>query len=368
MKLYPTYRPHAISILLLFASCKEKEAWVRPLMSPITEAIFAAGHIEPDRQVVLTSVNEGYLQQAFVKENDVVTKGALLFAIDNRSSRIEEEASEKNLRLAMENASPNSPVLQKLKTDLHSARQKASLDSVQYARMRQLYETNSVAKVDLDNMRLVYDTDKNAINAIQKSIEATGISLQQALVAAQSQHKSSVSLNQYFFLRSPGQVRVYQVFKKSGEFVRRGDALALLGDPDSLLIVLQVDEVSISKIKPGQQVLVELNTSKGKYYEGCVARIFPYFDSETQSYKVEAVLDTHIEGIIAGTLLQANIIVASKEKAMLIPRSCLIDDGTVLVKKEGESDTTFIQTGIVSNEWVEVLSGLQLTDHIVKHN
>lgn len=355
-----------IPAIVLLSSCREKEIWVIPQSLPITEALFASGHIEPVQQVLLTSLNEGYLHQVFVKEADVVKKGEVLFALDNRSIDFEELAARKNLQIATKNASPQSPVLQKLKSDLVAAQQKRSVDSVQYNRLKDLYESRAVSQLELDNSRLQFDMDVSNIKSLQENIEATELSLQQSLIQAQSQYQTTAVGNQYYTLRSPDRSRVYRIFKKQGELVRKGEAVSLIGHPDSLIVMLLVDEAGISKVQAGQKVLIELNTAKGQTYEARVSRIYPYFDNETQAFRVEAVFDGRAIGLIAGTLLQANIIVAHKDKAMLIPRSCLTPDGKVVIKRKTNRELITPVTGIVSTEWVEVMSGIMPTDEVLQ--
>lgn len=354
-----------IPLLLLF-SCKGKQEWVHPITAPVTEAVFASGHIEPVEQFVLTSVNEGYLQQALVKESDLVETGQVLFILDHEPTAIEEDASLKNLQLAIQNASPDSPTLQKLQSDLTSAQEKLSVDSLQYIRMQRLAATNSVSRVDFENARLNYEHDINTVRSLEENIRATKLSLQQSLIQARSQYEASAAQNDYYAMKSPGNFRVYQIFKKQGELIRKGEQVALLGRADSLCIVLMVDEAGIAKIKKGQQVLVELNTNKGSTLSAHIARIYPYFDSTTQSYKVEAYFDKMADGIIAGTLLQSNIIVDHKEKALLIPRSSMNEGGKIILKKGKEADTVSVDSGIISTEWVEVKSGLKTSDKVLK--
>jgi multidrug efflux pump subunit AcrA (membrane-fusion protein) len=113
-------------------------------------------------------------------------------------------------------------------------------------------------------------------------------------------------------------------------------------------------------------VLVELNTEKNKTYEAYISKIYPHFNETTQSYKVEARFLQQQASLISGTQLQANIIADKKDKALLIPRDYLFTAGTVLMRDGKKIDTVKIVTGIVSDEWVEVLSGLTTTDKIVK--
>jgi multidrug efflux pump subunit AcrA (membrane-fusion protein) len=352
--------------VFMVISCKQKDTWIHPEFSPITEALFASGHIEPMGQFLLTSSSEGYLQQSYVKESDLVQTGEVLFALDYHRQKFEEEGARDNLYIARQNASPESPALLKLKSDLQVAQQKAVRDSVQYLRLKRLYESQSVSLVDVENARLQYEQDLNNVKAIHESTKSTKLSLQQSLIQAQTQYNTSRASNQYYQLRSPRRARVYQLMKKEGELVRKGETVALLGNTDSLIVMLLVDESGISKIKESQTVLIELNTDKGKTYTAKVSRIYPYFDSASQSFRVEALFDEVVDHMIAGTLLQANIIVAKKDNALLIPRACLSPGGKVTVKRNGRSETVAPQTGIVSTDWVEILSGLTTDDEVLK--
>lgn len=148
--------------------------------------------------------------------------------------------------------------------------------------------------------------------------------------------------------------------------LRKGEAVAILGKPENLKIVLNIDEASIAKIQLQQKVLIELNTQKGKTYTGHVSKIYPAFDAANQAYTVEASFDTGEKSIINGTLLQANIIVGAKEKAMLIPRNCLTADNRVVLKNNNGTDTVTVTAGIISNEWVEITAGLKASDKIMQ--
>lgn len=353
--------------VVLFTSCKrKKEEWVSPTISPITEAVFAPGHIKAANQFTLTAINDGYLNNVLVEEGDIVSKNQILFEQDHTTATIQQQASDENLRIAHQQASENSAVLQQLQEQLASANQKLRNDQTQLGRMQRLYTTNSVAKVDVDNAQLSYDNSLNNVNAIKQSIAATKLNLQQTVVNSRSQQQTALANKNYYNIKSPGDYKVFTLFKKKGELVRKGEAVAILGNGTELKVILSIDEASVAKIKLEQKVLIELNTEKGKTYTASVSKIYPAFDVTTQAYTIEAAFDTVHSHIINGTLLQANIIVSHKDKAMLIPRSCLNGDGKALIKTGNKKDTITVQTGIISFEWVEVLSGISANDKILK--
>ncbi|MGX5691076.1 efflux RND transporter periplasmic adaptor subunit [Arcticibacter tournemirensis] len=356
-------------LVLFLASClgKKKTEIVAPTIAPITEAIFAPGHLEAGHQFTLTAFNDGYIRQMLIKEKDTVSNGQLLVVQDDVAASIGEKSSEENLKISVENTSESSPVLQQLRAQLISAEQKLDLDNKQYERMQRLYVSRSVAKVDLDNAKMAYENSLASVRSLRGNIDATRLTLQKELINSRSQYASAAAGADYFRIKSPGDYMVYEVYKKQGELLRKGEAIALLGDRRELLVMLNIDEASIAKVRVGMKVLIELNTEKYKAYSARITRIYPYFDNASQSYKAEARFDTAPAGLIAGTLLQANIIAGHKSRAMLIPRSSLSPDGKVVIDKGGDLDTVMVKTGIISTDWVEVLGGLAKSDKVVKN-
>jgi len=355
-----------IIALLSTAACKPKYDEATPKVGPVTEAVFASGIIEPKDAYTVTSLSDGFIVRSYVVENDLVDDGELLFRLDNRQQNTQVKIAQTNLDYAKINTANNSPTLLQIKAQIDAAKVKLQTDSVNLQRYEHLYTTNSVSKQDLDNTRLNYESSLSAYKATLASYRASEDKVNQDYINSRSMLQNAEAGNEYYELKAIGPSKVYQIFKKQGDLVRKGDQVAQLGNPDSIVINLDVDEGSISKVQLGQQVLVELNTEKNKTYEARVSKIYPHFNETSQSYKVEARFLKEMPGLISGTQLQANIITNRKENAMLIPHVYVMPDNKVLVKKDKKIDTVTITTGIVSDDWIEVLGGLTNSDVIVK--
>ena len=352
--------------LLTTQACKPKYETVSPKMAPVTEAVFASGSISPKDAYTLTSLFDGYVEKSYVAENDMVHDGQLLFRLDNRQQNTQVKIAETNHQFARINASGNSPALLQIKAQIEAARIKMQTDSLTLTRYEHLFTTHSVSRQDLDNARLNYKSSQSAYEANTASYNATADKVRQDLANTGSQLQNAIAGNQYYDLVAMGSGKVYQVFKKQGDLVRKGDQVAQLGNPDSIVINLDIDEGSISKVQLGQQVLVELNTEKNKTYEARISKIYPHFNETSQSYRVEAKFLQYLPGLISGTQLQANIVTNHKESALLIPHVYVLAGNKVLVEKEGKLDTAVIKTGIASDSWIEVLSGLSASDKVAK--
>lgn len=356
----------ALGALLLASSCKPKLEETSPKTGPVTEAVFASGTIEPKDAYTLTSISDGFVMKSYVSENDIVKDGQLLFRLDNRQQNTQVQIAETNVAYARVNASQTSPVLLQIKAQIDAARAKMEADSLTQDRYQRLYKTHSVSRQELDNASVAYQSSLSAYKSQMENYRATAERMSQELSNTESQLRNARAGNQYYDLTAIGDGKVYQVFKKTGDLIRRGDKVAQIGNPDSLIIFLDIDEGSIARIKEGLQVLIELNTRKNQTYEARISKIYPHFNETTQSYKAEARLINEVSGIISGTQLQANIIITKKENALLIPRVYMHGDNEVFVKKGDSVDSVKITTGIISEEWVEVLSGLSANDKIVK--
>jgi HlyD family secretion protein len=352
--------------LLFVTACKPKYDETSPRIAPVTEAVFASGVIEPKDAYTVTSLFDGFIVHSYVAENDIVKDGQLLFQLDNRQQRTQVAIAQTNVNFARINAGDNSPSLLQVKAQIDAARVKMQTDSVTLSRYQRLYTTNSVSKQDADNARVNYQSSLSAYKVAIANYAATRDKANQDLINTHSQLQNAEAGNQYYELTAIGRGKVYQIFKKQGDLIRKGDQVAQLGNPDSLVINLDVDEGSISKVQLGQQVLVELNTEKNKTYEARVTKIYPHFNDASQSYKVEARFLKEMPGLISGTQLQANIVTDRKENALLIPHVYVLQGDKVLVMKNKKTDTVTIKTGIVSDDWIEVTGGLTSSDVIAK--
>jgi len=198
-------------LLIIFtSSCKKKkEIIVHPIVAPITEAVFASGHIEAADQFTLTAMNEGYIQEVLVQEGESVKANTLLFKQDNTSQLIQQQTAKKKFRHCTKNAEDNSALLQQLNVQLSAAKDKLNNDSIQAKRLNRLFATHSVAKVDVENAQLAYTTSVNNVAALEKSIAKTKTDLQQAVINNASQYETAVVNTSYFSIRSPGNYTVF---------------------------------------------------------------------------------------------------------------------------------------------------------------
>lgn len=359
------YILEVIALLLFLSACSSIET-EKAVLKPIVEAVFATGTIIPKNNYKIIAQSDGYLRKTLISEGDMVSKGQKLFMIDDTILFEQQKANNDRLTIAELNASDNSPVLLQIKAQIKTAEVNVSNDSLMYERMKRLGSTNSVAVVEIENARLKLESSKNQLNMLLENYSETQLQMEQELSLARSQYNSTEANLGYYTITADINGKMYSIKKENGELVRKGELLGEVGDSNEFVVQLKVDEDNIVKIKTSQQVLVELNTEKNKTYTARVTKIYPSFDETSQSYIVEASFENNLKNLFSGTQVQANIIIRKKDRALLIPRICLGSNDSVVIIKDGTADTVKVQTGIVSNNWVEIIKGLQNGDQVAR--
>ena len=345
--------------MLTMISCKKNEE-VKPISQDIKELVFASGQLEWDGSYNLTAQTDGVLQRANFDVGSVLSKGNLIATIDNQSNIINTESASEQLNIANENLSISSPALQQLQQNIQFAESKYQQDKTQEERYKRLYESQSVAKVEYENMQLNSKNSLSNLNALKRQAAQILQNARQQQITTKGQLKNNRVIENYNSIIVTENGTVIKKIKTTGDYVRKGDVIATIANAQKVNVVLNVDENSIGKIKLGQTVFVQLNTDKNKIYNGKISEILSAFDDKTQSFICKVVFDSVLNSTLFGTQLEANILVGEKKSALLIPRNYVGFGNKVNIK--GKKENVIFKPGIVSSEYIEVLSGINKND------
>jgi multidrug efflux pump subunit AcrA (membrane-fusion protein) len=138
------------------------------------------------------------------------------------------------------------------------------------------------------------------------------------------------------------------------------EPIATIGCSDKFIIELLVDEVDVVQIREGQQLIVVLDAYGDKTFKADIFKILPEKDYRNQTFTVEARFQDVPERLYPGLSGEANVIIATKKDALVIPREYLIDQNRVLT----EAGEVEIEIGLMNLKYIEVLSGITQEDWI----
>lgn len=358
MKIYSIFFAFVLGSL---SSCGSKQEKTKPTVESITESVYASGIIKSKNQYqVFASVN-GLLMQSLVSEGSIVKKGDLLFIIQNNAAQLNKE----NARLAAEFADlkANQDKLNDLKINIELAKSKLVNDSLLYFRQKKLWEENIGSKVEYEQREIAYKNSLTAYNSAKLRLN----DLQKQLEFSSKQSKKnleiSTTLLNDFLVRSNIDGKVYSVLKETGEIVSPQLPLAIIGDAEKFLLELQIDEYDIVKIKVGQKVLLIMDSYKDKLFEAVVSRIVPIMNERSRSFLVEAEFVVAPETLYPNLTAEANIIIQTKENALTIPRTYLLNDSLVILENK---EIKKVKTGLKDYNKVEVVEGINAETVILK--
>lgn len=340
----------------LLTSCGKKVEETMPVRKDVTETVFASGFLEANHTYQLVAQSDGYISELNFKENDIVYKGQVLALIDNKQFEINKVSAGALYEIAQKNVLPNAPQLAQIKIAMDNAKYQVDFDNQQVARLKPLAASGSIPQIEYETALLKYESSKAEFLKVQENYSLVKQQAEQQLVINEAQNNNNNVLVAFNQLKAIYSGRVYQRFKERGDFVRKGEVIATIGDADFLYANVSIDEGSISKVKLGQEVIIQLNTKKEKTYKGKVAEILPSFNIQTQSFICKIHFTESLDFKIVNTQLQVNIITGISQNALLIPRKYLQYGNLVTVK--GEKEPIKIETKFISTEWVQVLSGI----------
>jgi multidrug efflux pump subunit AcrA (membrane-fusion protein) len=353
-----------VAVVLLFASCGGNNI-VHPQRKNIIETVYASGKVMADSEYTVYALNPGTVINKLVNEGDHVEKGQVIYVINNSAPAAKLDAATMAYDKAKEDLSTNSRVLADLKIAMQNAGLKFSNDSLQYARLKAMWNEGVGTKSALDNAELEYRTSQNEKRSAREKYYSTVNDLNVSLKNAQSQVASARNDLNNYIIRAERAGTVYQMLKEKGEAVRANEALALMGKSSDRIIRLAVDQQDIDRIKIDQQVLLKTDATGDKIYQAKVLRIYPTMNEADQTFRVDAVFTRNDSQPYIHTSVEANIIISKKQQALVIPTQVLLTGDSVKVKQGGHVKTIAIKTGIHTLNDVEVTEGLDEQSDLV---
>ena len=205
----------------------------------------------------------------------------------------------------------------------------------------------------------------------ENSLADAALAVQNAQLSLQSAQEALDS----YTITSPISGTVIEKNLKAGDQLNGGDsgAMAVIYDLSQLELQMDVSELDIGQIQPGQTVEITAEALPGQTFTGVVEKVSvngTTTDGFT-TYPVTILLSEYGD-LNPGMNVSAHIIVERAENALCVPAEALNGDGTVLVAGEGAfaedgvtiADPSKIESrpvtlGRGNQDFVEITSGLE---------
>ena len=298
--------------------------------------VSATGTIRPVNSVEVSSKVTARIKQVLVKENEQVTAGQTVALLDGKDY----EAKRDQARFKVTNT-------------------KAKYDRVSY-----LYSIGANTQAELEDAALNYDTAVSALSEAESDMNEMTIT-------------------------APMSGVVVGEPKTAGTMATQGSdnptVIMRIADLSSKQIQAKVDETDIGSIKVGQTATFTVDTYTGRTFTARVSNISQTdtsnsWDTKSSSssnsssasviyYYVTLDVDDPDNLLLPAMTARVEINTASKDDVLAVPISTLKTDSNgsyVIVKNpDGKQENRYVQTGIYSDEYVEIIDGLYEGEQVV---
>ena len=265
---------------------------------------------------IVSEINKRLVSINF-NEGSFVTKGTLLFKLDDAD----------------------------LKARLVKLKLQEELAQHNEERNRDLRESGGISQQ-------AYDEALNTLKVIQAEIMLTQVDLDKTEIRAPFS----------------GQIGLRHV--SEGAFVTPNKVLTNLYDIRKLRIDFSLPERYSSNIFNGMELSFTV-PSITDTFTGVIEAIEPNIDQETRNLEIMAVVDNSNEKLFSGSTAKISLNFREKQKSIFVPTQCLLPTPMgyrIYIMNQGKADLKEVKTGTRSNEYIQLLEGVNIGDTIVVTN
>ena len=352
--------------LLLFSllSCsKDKIEEIKPTIGEVTESVYASGVIKAQGQYTVYTAVNGTLQKVNVIAGQSITKGQSLFELESDKAELNTENARLTYQLSLESSRYIQDKISEMEMKVQASRDKLTLDESIYNRNKNIRNQGGISEVDFERVELAYKSSKINFESAKKQLSQLKVQLKN------DQNKNSVNLriNQKsqsdYSVKSAFSGQLFDVLVKEGTLITPQTPMAIIGQYDSFLLELEVDENDMVRVSIGQKVLVTMDSYKGQVFDAVIDKIYPIMNERSRTFKIEAHFIKPPQKLYPNLTAEANIIIQIKQNTITIPKSYLIEGKYVLVNNDEKRE---VKTGLSDYQKVEILSGLTAEETIYK--
>ncbi len=225
------------------------------------------------------------------------------------------------------------------------------------------------AKLDLAKANL--DDAMRAWEKVKDGPDPMALELAQAKIADQErQYAQAQDDLAHLTLTAPYDGVITDVKVKPGDQITAQSVLMTLSNPGALEALVTVVEEDYALIQPGQAVQLYFDAQPDAAVTGRVARIVPSRTADASPQDpVYIAIDQLPARLAAGMSVDSSIVIAEKKNVLVLPKALVRarTDGTATVQvwANGHKESREIKIGLIGDQTVEILSGLQEGDQVV---
>jgi len=330
--------------------------------------VTANGKVQAQRKVDISATVAGQITRIAVREGDRVQKGQFLLQIDSANPSAAARSSESSMQALLRGLDSAQASREQARADLRRAEEN--------------HGGGIIPDAELDRARTELSTAEAAVQAAEHRVREARATLEGV---EDTLHKTTV--------RSPMDGTVTAKRVEEGEVAvigvlnQPGTVLLTISDMSVVEAELEVDETSVPSVRVGQDARVRIDAYPNKTFAGVVTEVgsSPILKTgspnEAIKFKTKVQLKDPPADVKPGLSVQADILTGFRSRTLVMPIQALVvkeaerkpgepaaaprDEEGVFLMEDGKASFQPIQTGLMGELTLEVVSGLKGGETIV---
>lgn len=273
------------------------------------------GDVETDENITIYPEFSGVLTQVLVEEGDRVQKGQVLARIDDGG----------------------------LGSQLAQLETQEALAKTTFERQKRLWEQNIGSEIQYLEAKANFEAVQNSVNQLKAQLAKTVV-------------------------RAPFSGVIDEKFSEKGEVVAPGQSrLFRLINLSNMYITAAVPESYLGKIRKGTDVIVEI-AATGTEFKTQIQQVGNFINPNNRTFEIKVAVPADKEQVKPNLIATVKLNDYTAENAITVPESVIQKNAAgenVAFVFNKTSDSTgiaekrILETGLIYNEKVEVLSGVE---------
>ena len=344
----------------------------------IVQTVNGTGRIQPKVQVKISADVSARITKLAVQEGQWIERGTLLVELQRDRYLAAVESAEASVRSAQANAALAAQTMDQAQRDL--------------ARSKELLGRGLEAQSAFDAKQTAHQVEVPRHRSALEQVAQARAALKQA--------RDDLSKTRIY---APMSGTVSELNKEAGEMALgsqfQADVILVIADLSAMEAQVNVDENDIVDIKIGQPAEIQVDALSGQSVKGVVREISSSANSsgagsaeQKTEFEIKLAITDPLATLRPGMTATADIVTKTNENALSVPlQSVALRTVDQLLKKgerrkdaaarfkadrdgfvevvfcleSGKAMARQVTTGIQSEEWIEILSGLKEGEEVV---
>ncbi len=373
----------------------------------IEETVSANGKVQPEVELKISADVSGEIVDLYVKEGDVVKKGALL-------CRINPEIYASNLDRSSATVNGAKANLENTRSRLVQSQSQLAKAESDYNRSKKLFDEKVISASDFESVKSSWEVAKAEVEASKQSIASSNFNVRSAEASLKESVENLNKTNIYAAVNGT----VSSLSKEKGERVvgtnmMEGTEIMRLANLNEMEVSVDVSENDIVRVSVNDTAMIDIDAYIGRKFMGVVTEVANSANVSSASItdqvtnftvKIRILRDSYkdmLEGKSASfspfrpgmsasvdirTKRVVNILAlpiqavttrdtAKKEMDEKDPASSTSTEAKkkedapvqecVFVIDDGKAKIRMVKTGIQDNMWIQILEGLKAGEVVI---